>query len=252
MAKIPFGGNYASMAKRFSTVAQSRLQKAVAMGLTDVGFEARKAVQEEMKSVFADPTRFTLSSVRVKPANASKPINEQSCEVYIRDDYPKTNTSPRKYLLAEELGGQRGNKRSEDRLQTAGLLMPGQQTTPAGRPIGGSEMVQMLSGIKAFGEQGFTANATANTTKRLKAKKAFLSKQTGTPFFAAKSILGEGSMGIFKIVAKGKVKAMLWFDLKRPQYTPRFHFTAVVQDTAKRLFARQVERAITRLTSDKR
>jgi hypothetical protein len=252
VANISFGGNYATMAKRFSNVAQARLRKAVAMGLTDVAFDARKNVQQEMRDVFAAPTQFTLSSVRVKPADSSKPIGEQTAEVFIRDDYPKTNTSPRKYLLPEELGGTRGNKRSEDDLQAAGILMAGVQTTPAGRPISGPQMVLLLSGVKAFGEQGYDANATSKTTKRLKAMKAVLSAKTGTPFFVAKSKLGEGGMGIFQIVSKGKVRALLWFDTKRPTYRPRFHFQDVVAQTAKRIFARQVERAITRLTAEKR
>lgn len=250
--KFTIGGNYSKMSQRFATVAADRLQKAVAMGLNDTAFEARKAVQAEMRSVFTDPKTFTLSSVRVKMADPKAKISAQSAEIYIRDDYPKTNTSPRSYLLAEELGGKRSNKRSENALQNAGFLMAGEQTSPAGRPISGPQMVQILSGVKAFGEQGYDANATPKTTRRLRAKKAFLSRATGTPFFVAKSKLGEGFMGVFKIVGSGKVKPLLWFDTKRPSYTPRFHFVQTVQDTAKRLFSRQVERAISRLIDGKK
>ena len=244
--KISIGGNYGSMAKDFAAMVKPRLQKAVAAGLTDTAFIARKAVQTEMTDVFNAPTRYTLSSVQVKKADPGLPISGQTASVYIRD-YNGRQNSPRKYLLAEELGGTRHNKGSENVLLRAGMLPFGQQTTPAGAPISGPQMVTLLSRIKASGDQGFASNATVRTTKRLRAKKAIASKKTGTDYFLARSKLGEGFMGVFKLVSPGHVKALLWFDTKRPRYAPRFHFQLVVARTASQVMARQIGRAIRNL-----
>jgi len=245
--KIAMGGNYGSMAKQFASAVKPSLQKAVAAGLTDTAFIARVAVQDEMRAVFNAPIKYTLSSVTVKKANPGLPISQQEASVYIRD-YNGRQNSPRKYLLAEELGGTRHNKGSENVLLRAGMLQFGQQTTPAGAPISGPQMVLMLSRVKASGEQGFLSNATARTTKRLRAKKAIASKKTGTDYFIARSKLTETGMGIFKLVSPGHVKAVLWFDTKRPRYEPRFHFSQVVMDTANKWITRQIERAIRNLT----
>ena len=269
--------NFETAARSMEAKMRSKLRRVGAATLNNQAFAARSAVQDEMRRVFDNPKPITLNSVMVRKADASLELGEQKSEVYIRDDVPGASTQPATYLLAEEAGGARSDKRSERALQDAGLLSRGQQTTPGnalprdamGKPSGPG-MVQLLSRVKAFGEQGFTANANARTTqlliRRARARAAKLSKQaggskadiqaaragafvpvvkrSGNEFFMMKSKLQDGFAGVFKLVGRGKVEPVLWFDTKAPRYKPRFPFQAVVAKAARASFAASLEKAL--------
>ena len=143
-------------------------------------------VRKKLPSIFDRPIPFTVSSVRYGKATRS----DLRSRVYISDDAPK-GLSPRKYLKAEIEGGVRGDKRSERALKAAGLMQSGQQVVP-GRGmeldrfgnVPGPTMVRILSRIAAFGQQGYSANASEKTKKKL-ARAKMAARRGGTDFFVA-------------------------------------------------------------------
>lgn len=139
---------------------------ASAKALNDVGFEVRRAMQDEMRAVFKDPTDYILRSPRVKMATPD------SLSVTIEPAYMGgKGVDPQKILNAQAWGGRRRDKRSEVALRRARILPNGYQTAIPERPLPGSDdgrgnlkgsfLVQLISYFQAFGEQGYRANMTA-------------------------------------------------------------------------------------------
>lgn len=138
---------------------------ASAKALNDVGFEVRRAMQDEMRAVFKDPTDYILRSPRVKMATPDR------LSVTIEPAYMGgKGVDPQKILNAQAWGGRRRDKRSEVALRRAGILPNGYQTAIPERPFPGSDdgrgnlkgsfLVQLISYFRAFGEQGYRANMT--------------------------------------------------------------------------------------------
>src|SRR5690606_38577453 len=105
------------------------------------------------------PIPFTVAGVRYRKGNKHAP----AAEIFISDDAAK-GTSPAMYLNPLIRGQQRGQKRSERVLRRAGIIEAGEGWIPASRRgiklnrfgnLTGGQLTQILSGISAFGEEGF-------------------------------------------------------------------------------------------------
>ena len=223
-------------------------EKAIDIALTRTVAATRRDLIAEMPKIFADPTPFTVNSVRYAPSQ------NQEASVYISDDAAK-GISPRKYLGPEIEGGARGIKRGERVLMAAGMMNKGQWLVP-GRSapidtygnIPGPKMVQILSRVGAFGQQGFAANASKATKARLR-KAGLAVKSTGTNFFVAHTKSGGEPLGVWEIVSSGVVRPVLVFTNKRPNYQVRFHFHAFVEKYAAAHWTKEMEDAFQHLVS---
>ncbi len=231
---------------------------AVAKALTRVAAGARSDVMGRIEAIFDHPTPFTKAAVRYRPAT---PENLEAT-VYISEDATR-GLSPRKYLRAEIEGGRRNDKRSEVSLKGRELLGTGQQTTPGEGVhldsygnIPGSAIVQILSRVGGFGEQGYRANATAATRKRL-IKQGVAVTSRGFEFFVKRGKNGQ-PVGIWQVTSagtkatpgvrgssvRGSVKPILAFVNRRPNYRPRFAFSQLVLDYAAKHRADEILRAL--------
>lgn len=151
--------------------AQRKVDRCAAIALTKTAKHAQKAVIAEMPRVFDRPTPYALRGTRVKPANYKTGRLEASVE--FKNDVSK-GTPAEKYLQAEVFGGSRRLKRFEVALQRIGVLPAGMFAVPgkamrldAFGGIPARTIVQMLSYLQAFGEQGYSANASAEKRARL-------------------------------------------------------------------------------------
>ena len=138
---------------------QRKIERSTAIALTKTAQHAQKAVIAEMPRVFDRPTPYTLRGTRVKPANYKTGRMEASVE--FKTDVSK-GTPAEKYLQAEVYGGSRRQKRFEVALQRIGVLPAGMFAVPgkalrldAFGGIPARTIVQMLSYLQAFGEQGY-------------------------------------------------------------------------------------------------
>lgn len=151
--------------------SQAQIVKAATQALNDTAFKLRKDVQAEMRAVFDRPTQYILSSVQVKKAT------EQKLEAIVEPTYMGgKGVEPSKILKAEVYGGPRRLKRSEVLLRDKGILPSGYYTVPGYGAkhlfdqygnLRGSFIVQLLSCMQAFKEQGYRANMTQKRKDKL-------------------------------------------------------------------------------------
>lgn len=157
---------------QIAQLGRAGVAEASVKAVNDVAFQVRRAMQEEMRTVFDRPTPYVVQSVRVQQATVDRP------EALILPTYMGgKGVDPQKVLQAQAQGGSRRDKRSEVALRRAGVLPSGYQTAIPREPYPGSDdgrgnlrgpfVVQLLSYLQAFGEQGYRANMTARRRERL-------------------------------------------------------------------------------------
>lgn len=170
---------------------------AAALALNDAAFGLREDWREEMRRVFDRPTPYVVDSIWV--GKKARPDSLQAW-VYPRDRGGK-GVDPEKVLLAEVFGGVRRPKRFEVALRRAGVLPGNMAAVPAGwvtsdpttsdsfGNVKGSFIVRLLSQLRAFGEQGYRANATdrsrARLAKRRRSERGFVTIQ-GVEYFVSR------------------------------------------------------------------
>lgn len=110
--------------KALAGFSDRRFNVALATALTRTAIEVRQAEEREMRDAFDRPTRFTLNSLYVKPAQASS----LQAEVGIKDDF--TQRSPLKWLRWQIRGGLRTPKAFEKLLIGAGAMPSGMVAVP--------------------------------------------------------------------------------------------------------------------------
>ncbi len=147
------------------------IQEAATKALNDTAFKVQKDWKAEMRQVFDRPTAYITSSVRVQQAT------ETNMVAIIEPTYMGgKGVEPSKILRAEVFGGPRRMKRYEVALQRAGILpngyftVPGMGAAPLLDQYGnlkGSFIVQLLSYLKTFSEQGYRSNMTAKRKAKL-------------------------------------------------------------------------------------
>ncbi|MGB6096428.1 MAG: hypothetical protein WBF95_09035 [Comamonas thiooxydans] len=190
-------------------LSRSRVREASVKAVNDAGFEVRRAMQEEMRSVFDRPTDYILRSPMLKMATVDKPM------ATIEPEYMGgKGVDPKKILKAQNLGGKRRDKRSEVALRRAGILPKGYQTAIPAEPFPGSEdrygnlkggfIVQLLSYFRSFGEQGYRANMTDARRKALQLRGGAGVRKVG-PNIGRRYILAYGKLrGGARWTAKGE------------------------------------------------
>jgi hypothetical protein len=140
--------------------------------LNDVAFDARAALQQDMREQFDRVTPYMVRSVWVETAT------DRTLEARVWPRYMGgKGVDPAKILLAQVRGGPRRSKRFEIALQRAGILPTGMAAVPAGGldpahidaygNVKGSFIVQLLAYLKAFGEQGYRANLSDKRRDKL-------------------------------------------------------------------------------------
>jgi len=153
-------------------VAPERVLRAQVQAMNDVAFDVRTEWQDEMRRKFDRVTPYVLRSIWVQRAALGR------VEATIYPQYMGgKGVDPAKVLMAQVKGGARRSKRFERALQTAGILPAGMAAVPgsgldAGQMdaygnVKGSFIVQLLSYLQAFGEQGYRANMTAKRRNSL-------------------------------------------------------------------------------------
>ena len=155
-----------SVRESLGKLSGKQARTAYAAALNDAGFQVRRVMRNEIRSVFDRPTPYVANSVYVRKATAER------MSVAIEPTYyGGKGIDPQQILQAQEFGGTRRDKRSEVALRRAGILPSGFQTAIPRIPYPGSDdgrgnlrgsfIVQLLSYFQTFGEQGYRANMTA-------------------------------------------------------------------------------------------
>lgn len=225
--------------------AERQVRFAAAVALTRTAQAARADLTRAIPHIFESVVPLTARSVRFKPANMADGFESMFASVYIQNEAPK-GTPPSKYLRAEILGGERRDKRSERALIAAGIMTPGQQWVPGGAQhhLSGPAIVRVLSRVKAFGEQGYRANASEATKRKLRKSGVLTHRATGTNYFIAHDKATHEPLAIYEIVSSGHVRPVLWFINRHAHYHVRFPFFELVEASARKNWPREIAAAL--------
>lgn len=173
--------NLDSVRDTLAKLSSSQAREAYAKALTDTGFEVRRRMQGHLDQQFDRVTPWVRKSPKVFAATADKlsvavaPTLTTDHGTFMRGG--KVGVDPQHVLQAQEFGGKRRDKRSEVMLRRAGILPAGYQTAIPSVPYPGSDdgrgnlrgpfLVQLLSYLQTFGEQGYKANMTPRRKRTL-------------------------------------------------------------------------------------
>lgn len=194
-------------------LAGGELRKAYALALNDTGFMVRGKQVAALKGAFDRVTPFVGRSPKVFKATPDKlavsiaPTLHTDRSAFVRGG--KVGVDPQDVLQAQEFGGRRRDKRSEVILRRAGILPSGMQTAIPKTPYPGSDdgrgnlrgpfLVQLISYLQAFGEQGYRANMTDKRRARLR-------NQQGIGSIAVKKVY-KTTLGRRYFVSYGRVRS---------------------------------------------
>jgi hypothetical protein len=112
----------------------ARTPDAFASAVTDTAYQAKRAIQKNMRSRFDSPTAYVTKNLLVVPAT---PASLSASVAPAR--LAQGGVDPQKILQAQEFGGLRGSKRYEVALRSAGVLPGGYLTALPSSPFPGSD-----------------------------------------------------------------------------------------------------------------
>lgn len=207
--------NLQKVAMAMGKLSEREVKVALARALTDTGYQAQRAVQADMRSVFDRPTAFMTRNVRVFHATPERlsvavaPTLTTDYSVFQRGG--KVGVDPQDVLQAQEYGGKRRDKRSEVVLRRAGWLPDGYQTAIPKEPFPGSEdqygnlkgpfLRSVLSYLQTFQSgQGHTQNMSAAkralVNKYGKANITKAAQQQAGPYMGRKYFIAGGRAAV--------------------------------------------------------
>lgn len=232
------------------------LAQASAAALNDTAFQVRRAMMDELASVFDRPTPFIAKSPKFVGATPDRMAVIILPTLDARKAWGeggKIGVDPQDVLQAQGQGGRRRDKRSEVALHRAGILPAGYQTSIPKDPFPGSDdgrgnlrgafVAQLISYLQAYGEQGYKANMGKKGIAKIADRTGISSIQTrktysairGVVYFATHGSLRDGRAQHFApgIWAKtgthgSDVRPVIMF-VRHAKYTARLSMDRVAQ-----------------------
>lgn len=217
------------MLKKISALEKKQLPFAASRALNDAAKEVEKQATDQLRQRLDRPTAYALRAIKVLEWSNK---NKLHAVIGLRTDNPGKGTPWNKAFAHLFKGGDRRWKRFEGALRRRGIIPPGMAAVvPRASSwaakvnqygnIQASQIVQLLSYFRAFGEQGYKANMTTETRdKRAKVKRVKGYKTiTGVQYFVAKpgSHLAPGIWA--KRGTHGVDVAPVLLFVKRPRYS---------------------------------
>lgn len=169
-----------ALAARISGMGK-QVNYAASRAINSVAFDAMREGQAHIAAGLNNPTPWTVKAWYVrKKADKNSLVASVGWSDYMAN---KRGHAAEHYLSQHWNGGARQLKAFEKRLQRAGLMPSGMMSVigeaasdlgmvDARGNIKGSALVSILSGLGAFTESGYNANATTGRSKMLKGSKA--------------------------------------------------------------------------------
>lgn len=215
---------------------------ATANALTNAAFKVRDINVTEMKRVFDRPTPFTLHSLFVYRATASK----LTARLFLKESKPGKH-----YLRPEIYGGPRLPKAFEQALRARGYLPADMFAVPGSAAkldaFGNMSRGEITKILSALGAAERTAGYSANRTQRSIMRRG---RKLGE-YFVGRPGGGRLPLGVWQVFrfAHGKaIKPVLMF-VHQPNYRPRFDFFGVSQRVASKAFSYFFEQELRGLPS---
>ncbi len=220
---------------------REKLPFACVVALTRTAVKCRDEMKEHARKAFDRPTPYALNAFAARPATKQN----LASTVYLK---PGTGgkMTPASYFLGPEIeGGVRRTKRSEKAFAAAGLINPGAYVTPGSAAAldeygnqSRGQIVQIMSILRAFGEQGYRANRVKGWSRKTR---------TGQIFAVRGGSNRRGlKPGVYRRKAGGGVECLMIFVKKTPVYRQRLPFNELVAADAARIFPAELDAALER------
>lgn len=231
MARIDVVIDTTGLVEHLNELEKKQLPFARSLAANEAAYGGMQTLRRLSPLIIDQPTPFTVRAIRYERGTKASP----AAAVVLSGDAAK-GTPPAKYLTITR-GGTRGQRRSERVLERAGLISADEGWVPGnwlkknrfGNQLTGGQVVRILSQIKAFGEQGFSANMTqrskARAVKRGDKPRYFLSRGDHLP------------RGVWERYGPGRrgVRPVMLF-VKLPTYSKTFDFVSIAQSELRRRF----------------
>ncbi len=231
-------GDISQIEQHLSSMAREQVPFATALALTRTIKFAQQKVVQEIPRVFDRPTRYTLNSLFIEPAQK----NRLWAAVKIKDDPTGGGVVPIKYLRAEIYGGQRARKGFERRLIAAGKMPPNAYAVPtslmaldAFGNVPRSQLTRIMSDLQA------QFDTTANSTTRSRRKRRRSRTKRPSFYFSTwphSPRTQKLKPGIYLRTEFGfgsAVKPVMLF-VRRASYRKRLRFFEIVDQSARSRF----------------
>lgn len=245
MIEIKVTGGLERMVSDWSRIASSQIPFATALALTRTAQEAKREVERQLPMAIDRPTPWTMRGFRLWPATKAR----LRAEVDFRDSFGK-GSHARDYLSPQVFGGARKLKAFERSLDRVGLLPSGYAAVPGEAAkidsygnMHRGQIVQVLSYMRAFSEQG----SKANITDKRKASLARGSKSNrGIAYFVGRPGNGRLPLGIWQRTHFGalgtSIRPLVIF-VKSPTYRIRFNVPGIANRVAAQRFEANMAKA---------
>lgn len=180
------------------------------------------------------PTPYTRRSLQLQPGRKTNP----TAHVWFKDrGYGGMKGTPAgDYLLPQVHGGTRPHKGLERAAQRERFLGPTDYLVPGSTApldaygnVRRGVVTKVMSALRLFGEQGYTANASHTRRSRKKGN------QTRYWFGQVR-----GQAAIWERLGQDHVRALYVVESRAPRYRARFPFFQVAENTVRAHFERQL------------
>lgn len=223
-------------------VPASVIPYAAATALTRSVQAGKAAMQQRMPQVFERPTAYTLNALRIEPASKDK----LTARIAVKDQAGGASTRPESYLLPQEQGGNRGEKRFERALRYMGVLRQGQFAMPgaaakldAAGNVSAAEIRTILRALQAVRGGVGAKGQRAGRGKRLQ-NDLFVGTPTVGSGAGRRNRAGAAS-GIYRREGH-RIRPVFIFG-KAPTYARQLDFDGTVSAVVRERFRVEFERA---------
>lgn len=220
--------NYESLVESLTELEKNQLPFIISRTLTNSAIKTRNSIRDDMRSIFDNPTRFTLNSMLISSARKDK----LEAKVYY-DEFASKGTPASEYLKPNTYGGPRKAKRSETQLRNRNIIDSDEFLMPSaalpldknGNPRVRGEIMKILSAFQATFDTQQRSETFGKTNERRK------KKHSGTEYFLGGSLSGTRRLtaltkkgkAIYRRTRTGIVPVFFIVD-KQPNYSAVFDF----------------------------
>ena len=246
---------------RWTDAMTKQLPFAIAKAMTESAKKAQVALKAQTPRYVDRPTPWTMNSTFVRFASPKK------LEAWVGfKDFASKGTAAAKYLQPMISGGARRQKSSERQLVASGVLPSGSFIVPTGVTplklnrygnLSGGTYTQVLSRLKALGEQGYTANVSGS--KRSQGKRSQRDYFAGRPgtlplgIYARlgkkpKGTGGPGSLKGGRPITSNLPRGFhtVFYVTRQPLYMSKFPVPKILDNTYRNTFGPNLRSALER------
>jgi len=231
------GSRLGALAQKVRQAPRALLPYAASSALTRTAqHAARVRLPAQMKRVFDSPTPYTFNALRIEPAHKES----LRARVLVKNTPSGQRLAQERFLLPQERGGARGQKRMERAFSALGALASGQYAMPAAGMqrdahgnVRGSDVRGVLALLKKLRA---VSSARSRDGKRLGRKLA-------SSLFAGVPRARPRANGIWRREGH-RLRPLFIFTGKAPVYGRRLDFAGTVQEAAKERFVQEFNRAV--------